>query len=242
MGRLRQPEQRTERCDFVGRVLDDEQEPSGNLRTLTTLRRLVGLVAVVLCFGLPGDPVAQVQDSACTCATSRGTNGWCPVHEFGYVGGVKVTSRQLYEAADAHGHQVDLSTFVCPTCRTAIATGGFCEVHRVGFVGKLAYFSRLTYELARAEVRSASSISCRICRKNAETSGWCAKSGIGMIGPFAIRDRHDFDLAAEALRVFKIANDAAPRCGYCAVAILTDTYCPVHRTAYRSGEVVPFVP
>jgi hypothetical protein len=63
-----------------------------------------------------------------------------------------------------------------------------------------------------------------------------------MIGPFAINKRHDFDLAAEALRVFKIANDAALRCGHCAVAILTDTYCPVHRIAYRGGEVVPFVP
>jgi hypothetical protein len=223
-------------------LLDDEQVARGNLRTLTPLRRLFGLVAVVALFSLAGNPVAQTQGDVCICATARATNGWCPVHEFGSIGGVKVTSRQLYEAADAHGHQVDLSTFVCPTCRSAIATGEFCDIHRVGFVGKLAYFSRLTYELARADVRSASSISCRICRKNAETSGWCAKSGVGMIGPFAIRNRHDFDLAAEALRVFKIANDAAPQCGYCAVAILTDTYCPVHRIAYRSGKIVPYVP
>ncbi len=178
----------------------------------------------------------------CICATSRETNGWCPVHDFGYIGGVKVASRQLYEAADAHGHQVDLSTFICPTCKRAIATGGFCDEHRVGFVNGLAYFSLLTYEMGRAEARPAASIKCATCRRNSESSGWCAKSSVGMIGPFAIRNRHDYDRAAEALRVFKIANDAAARCGYCAVAILTDTQCPIHRTTYKDGKVVPDVP
>ena len=174
----------------------------------------------------------------CLCATSRDTNGWCPVHELGYVGGVKVQSRWLYEAADAHGHQLDLSTFTCPACRAAIATSGFCEIHRVGFVHELAYYSRLTYELARGEVHPVSSISCPTCRKNAETYGWCSKSGVGMVGPFAIRNRVDFERAVEALKIFMVANETARRCNTCAVAIITDSECPACKIRYKNGKAV----
>ena len=187
-------------------------------------------------------PVARGLTEACNCATARETNGWCPVHELGYVAGVKVTSRWVYEAADAHGHVVDLSTYTCPTCRSAIATSGFCAEHRVGFVNKLAYYSLLTYELGKAEARRAGEISCPTCRKNAEAHGWCAKSGVGMIGPFAIRNRGDYDLAASALAIFIVANAAAPRCNYCAVAIITDSQCPVCKIRYKDGKAVPSDP
>ena len=187
------------------------------------MRRLAGLAAVAAA-------------AACLCATSRETNGWCPVHEFGYVGGVKVTSRRLYEAADAHGHKLDLTTFTCPTCRAAIATSGFCEIHRVGFVHEQAYYSRLTYELARGEVRVASSIACPTCRKNAETYGWCAKSRVGMVGSVAIRNRADFERAVEALKIFIAANEAARRCEYCALAIITDSECPACKIRYKNGK------
>lgn len=173
----------------------------------------------------------------CTCAVTRATNGWCPVHEFGYVGGVKVTSRWLYEAADAHGHEVDTSTFTCPSCKSAIATNGFCTAHRIGFVNKLAYFSRLTYELAKGEIRPAGSIHCATCRKNSESFGWCARSKVGMVGEVAIRNREDFDHAVSALRIFMVANETAGRCDRCAVAIITDTECPLHGIKYKDGKV-----
>jgi hypothetical protein len=174
----------------------------------------------------------------CTCASARGTNGWCPVHELGYVAGVKVTSRWLYEAIDAHGHQVDLTTYNCPSCQKAIATDGFCDAHRVGFVKKQAYYSLLTYELGKAELRPEGSIACPTCRKNAVAHGWCAKSGVGMIGPFAIKDRHEYDRAAAALDVFLIANREAARCNYCAGAIITDGECPICRIRYKDGKAV----
>jgi len=183
------------------------------------------------------DPASSLADE-CVCATSRAINGWCAIHEFGYIGGVKVTSRWLHEAADAHGHQVDPTTFNCTDCRRAIETDGFCPTHRIGFVGKLAYFSRLTYELARGEVRRAPSIACATCRKNSESYGWCARSKIGMVGEVALRDRASFDQAVAALKIFMIANETARRCDRCAVAIITDTECPVCRIAYKDGKAV----
>ena len=201
-------------------------------------RRLLAWVAAGVILAVSGAGSARGLDAVCTCASSRATNGWCPVHEFGYVGGVKVTSRWLYETIDAHGHTLDLSTFTCPDCRHAIATNGFCATHRIGFIDKQAYFSRLTYELGKAEVKPAGSITCATCRKNAETHGWCPKSGVGMIGPFAIRNRQDYDAAAKALAVFIAANEAAARCNYCAGAILTDSTCPVCKIAYKDGKAL----
>ena len=202
------------------------------------MRRLLFWAAVVTLVGALGAETARGAVEACTCASSRATNGWCPVHQFGYIGGVKVASRWLYEFADAHGHQLDLSTFTCPACRTAIATNGFCETHHLGFVDKMAYYSRLTYELGKAEPRPEGTIACARCRKNAETYGWCAKSAVGMVGPFAIRDRQEYDRAVAALTVFVAANEASRRCNYCAGAIMTNSECPACRITYRDGKAV----
>lgn len=203
------------------------------------MRRFVGLLTVVTAVSLFfGNVLAPSRAAECLCATSRQTNGWCPVHEFGYVGGIEVRSRWLYEFIDAHGHELDLSTFTCPTCRIAIATNGFCEIHRIGFVNKLAYFSLLTYELGKGEARSRASITCPACRKNSETYGWCAKSRLGMVGPFAIRNRQDFDRTVGALKIFLIANEASRRCHDCAGAIMTDSECPICKIAYKGGKAV----
>ena len=203
------------------------------------MRRLAGAIALAaIVWGPPAFSLAG-PSPPCTCTTARATNGWCSLHELGYVAGVKVTSRWLYEAADAHGHDVDVATFTCPDCRRAVATNGFCEVDRIGFVDNRAYFSRLTYELARGEIRPPSSIRCPTCRKNADTHGWCAKSRVGMIGEVAIRDRAAFDRAVAALDIFMVANAVAARCPYCAVAVITDTECPICRIAYKDGKPVP---
>ena len=203
------------------------------------MRSLAGLAAVIVALSVLASPATQGPIDGCGCATTRETNGWCPVHEFGYIGGVKVTSRWLYEFADAHGHELDLATFTCPSCRSAIAANGFCDVHRVGFVNKLAYFSLLTYELGKAEPRPATTITCATCRKNAETHGWCAKSEVGMVGPFALRDRSDFDRAVAALDIFVVANEASHRCNSCAGAILKDAECPACKIRYKDGKALP---
>lgn len=174
----------------------------------------------------------------CTCAAARSTHGWCQAHARGYVAAVEIRSRLLYEALDAHGHTLDLGTFQCASCKQAIASDGFCEEHRIGFVRKQAYFSRLTYELARGEHRDPASITCPVCRKNAESLGWCEKHGVGMVGSVAIRDRQAYERAAGAVGIVKAASEMAERCEHCAMAMVTDTQCPVHRIAYKDGKPV----
>ena len=152
------------------------------------------------------------------------------------MAGVEVKARILFETLDAHGHEVDLSTFPCPACRRAIETEGFCDEHKVGFVAKLAYFSRLTHELARAKVVEPSTIACSACARNARTRGWCSKHRLGMAGHFAIADREAYARVDKSLGILQVANEAATRCEYCATAIVTDTFCPVHRIKYREGK------
>ncbi len=203
------------------------------------MRRLAGLLAVAATLGptILADIPGTTRE--CVCAGARETNAWCSIHELGYVGGVKLTSNVVYLAIDPHGHDLDLSTFTCPTCRNAIASDGFCETHRRGFFKRKAYFSGLTYELGRAELQPASSITCRTCRKNSETHGWCAKSGVGMVGPFAVRDRRGFDRAVAGLGLLAAAERTAPRCHHCAVAILFDSKCPMCKISYKDGKAVP---
>lgn len=176
---------------------------------------------------------------SCTCAAAKTTHGWCEAHALGYVAAVEVRSRLLYDALDAHGHTLDLDTFQCASCKKAIASDGFCEEHRVGFVDRQGYFSRLTYELARGENRDPSSISCRACRKNSGSLGWCEKHGVGMVGSVAIKDRQAYDHAAKAVDILETANQAAKRCEHCAVAMVTDTQCPVCRITYKDGKPIP---
>ncbi len=177
--------------------------------------------------------------AACrSCAEARATNGWCDTHRVGYVASVPIRSERLHHAVDAHGHDVDPASFTCRSCVEALGRDGFCEAHRMGFVRKQAYFSRLTYLLARGEPAEPSTIGCAVCRKNAETHGWCERCKLGMAGATVIRDRREFDQLVAALARLHVANEAAQRCERCAVAIFTDTLCPVCRIRYADGKPV----
>lgn len=194
---------------------------------------------LAICLSLAGFAAETVVPKpACTCDKARVENGWCEAHERGFVASVELHSRLLYDAMDAHGHVLDLTTFTCDTCKSAIATSGFCPQHRIGLVKGQAYFSRLTYELARGERRDIAGISCPACRKNAASLGWCDKCRIGSVGPVAIRDKEAYDAVANAVAILQEANRVSESCQICALAIVTDTYCPWHKITYKDGKPV----
>ena len=176
--------------------------------------------------------------AGCTCHVPNEIGSWCEIHQVGHVALVEITSRSLFDALDTHGHDVDPSTFSCGACQAAIRTDGFCEEHRTGFVSQRAYFSRLTHVLAKGSPRSMAEIDCPVCRENARTLGWCDSCRIGMVGRIAIEDNESFDHVSRALAIVAVAQEAAATCEYCAVAIVTDTQCPVCRIRYRDGKPV----
>jgi hypothetical protein len=87
----------------------------------------------------------------CTCELERQRNGWCAACSVGYVADTAIHSKILYDALDAHGHDVDVASLPCASCREAARTDGFCTEHGRGFVHGQAYLSRLSYHLARGE-------------------------------------------------------------------------------------------
>ena len=102
----------------------------------------------------------------CTCPDSKVSSGWCRACQVGYVASVEIRSALLFEALDAHGHQINPDSIECGSCRTALESDGFCDACKRGFVAKELYFSPLTYHLAKGKVRDTSRIACRTCRLN----------------------------------------------------------------------------
>ncbi len=179
---------------------------------------------------------STLADATCSCDEARKIHEWCETHQVGWAAGIQIPSRMLWEAIDAHGHEVDPDSIDCEGCLAAMAADGYCEIHFMGFVGGEAYFSRLAYLMAQGSVVEPAKVDCAICRENAETSGWCERHGRGMLGAVAIDDRSAWEQAQRAYRVLLLAIEKAESCELCASAMVGDGRCPVHRTSYEDGK------
>jgi hypothetical protein len=160
---------------------------------------------------------ASPPQPSCTCNAAAAVGPWCERHEAGWIAGLRIDSRELYEALDLRGHAVDAATLECAACKTAHAGGGYCEEHGIGFRDGMAYHSALTYGLAGGEVRPPAEAGCTRCRE-----GWCETHRLGMIGHVELRDEADYRRAAEAFEQLLQATEIAATCESCATSMLTD--------------------
>lgn len=178
--------------------------------------------------------LAAAADAPCTCREAKLVNAWCKHCEVGYVAGIEVPYPMLFEALDAHGHDIDPASVTCPSCRRALVCDGYCEIDRYGFVDGRLYFSKLTWLVARGERRDVASLTCPVCRASATTRradaehspAWCETCKVGMIGNVAFRDRAMFDQAVKEYRMLLAAIETSRRCEYCGVARFLGSSCP----------------
>jgi hypothetical protein len=198
--------------------------------------RRIASIGVAACLGLAQ---ALGHDSAQECEQAKRTNGWCRAENVGYVASLPIRSRQLYEALDAHGHDIDPAAVTCETCRKALKGDGFCAAHRMGFVGGEAFLSPLTYHLARGRAIDPAAITCPICREHTRGIGWCEKHQVGIVGYRAVDDRQDFEALSRAYRILESAIDLSARCENCAAAMVADGYCAIHHVKYANGRAAP---
>lgn len=123
--------------------------------------------------------------SGCSCRQSEEIGAWCDEHAFGKLAGVTIRSKLLFETLDAHGHDLDLTSFECATCRAAIESSGFCDEHRTGFVDGRAYFSRLTHDLAGgaddAETRARIESALELVRKADREAERCEHCAVAIV-------------------------------------------------------------
>ena len=178
-------------------------------------------------------------NTACTNILAKVNNGWCNECELGYVAGVTINSQMLFEALDAHGHEIGPKGVQCRSCRQAIQIDGYCDRDQIGWVNQQAYFSTLTYRLAKGQSKDISKISCPLCRANAQTQGWCDSCQVGMVGNVAFGNKEDFQQASQPYEVLLAAAEMAGTCEVCATAMLFDSTCPVCKISYRNGKKVP---
>ncbi len=173
------------------------------------------------------------------CEQARRTNHWCRSGNVGYVAGLEIRSRFLYEVLDAHGHEIVPKAVKCEVCREALKSHGYCQAHRMGYVAGQAYMTPLTYYLARGRPIDPSSLTCPICRKHAQGIGWCERDQVGIVGYTALDDRKEFEELTKAYQILVAAIQMSSTCERCGGAMMADGYCAIHRIKYENGAPVP---
>lgn len=196
------------------------------------------IVAIALLAG-PGLPHGWSAGPQPACEEAKRTDGWCEAGNVGYVASVEIRSRMLYEALDAHGHDIEPEGVQCETCRMALKSDGFCPAHRMGYVRGEAYLSPLTYHIARGRRIDPAEVTCPACLEHTRGIGWCETHRVGIAGHVAIDDRERFEEFAGAYRILVAAVETSARCQTCAAAMVADGYCAAHRLKYKDGRGVP---
>lgn len=137
----------------------------------------------------PPSPPSDV----CLCAGIEPGTGWCSACKVGFVGSVRVSSADLFEMIDPHGHDLDPAGISCPVCRDALGANAFCEPCGIGYVSGRAYVSRLAYLMARGEPEDSPALEaefdrlhmamervadCELCGVASYVDGRCPKCRI----------------------------------------------------------------
>ncbi len=170
------------------------------------------------------------------CRMAATSNGWCQVCRVGYIATVEIRSAQLFEALDAHGHDIpDPMAMDCVVCREAFSTDGYCYDCRIGFVGGHGYFTKLTYLLAKGEAPDPAKVTCGVCAK---ADGWCTVCGQGMVGNVVFSDKKDYAAARKQFELLLRAVKESERCEMCSILLFYGGVCRACDITYRNGKVV----
>lgn len=176
------------------------------------------------------------QKPECCCQSADELSVWCDACGVGHVASVRIQSRQLFDALDAHGHDVLPQSFRCDECKKAFKADGFCHRCKIGFVHGKAYFSRLTYTLALGTLTKPGSFKCTRCREHTRSAGWCEQCNVGLVGCISFRDKQVFERAQDAVRVLRKAIEKLDECPSCAVALAVDRRCQRCKKSYEGGR------
>lgn len=181
---------------------------------------------------------AHAAEPRCTCSSQSEIGVWCDACNVGHIATVKIESKRLFDAVDAHGHQTRIESLRCNECRRLAKSGGFCESCRTGYVAGKAYFSKLTYLLAKGSMANSASATCKKCKVDMQRLSWCDACKVGMIGHIAFRDKELFAKALKARDVLVQAVQRVHECLSCAIAIAVDRSCRRCKKSYKDGKII----
>ncbi|MBU0638008.1 MAG: hypothetical protein KKB50_04025 [Planctomycetes bacterium] len=192
------------------------------------MMRILLAPALILALAVP----ALADCKACSVAKIDG--GWCDGCGAGYVAGVKIGSKKLYDALAAKEIKADAMS--CKGCKGAYDKNGQCGHCQVGFVDKQAYRSRVAYHLALGQAKDPAKIKCDSCKLAAKSHGWCGGCQVGLAGNRAYKDKQEYESAVKAHEILVAAAKAAEKCEACAVAMVTDGKCQAHDLKFADGK------
>ncbi|MAB78617.1 MAG: hypothetical protein CMJ89_04615 [Planctomycetes bacterium] len=172
-----------------------------------------------------------------SCADVHCLDGWCDSCSVGFIAGTEVSSKLVFDALDAHGHEYESESIDCESCQEAITTSDYCLDCSRGYWEGKAYFSVLSYQIAKAE--RGVEPGCAGCKAAVDEARWCSECLCGRIGDVSIRNRDDFEKAAGAFMVLRKALEEVQRCELCAASMAIDGTCPRCKIAYRRGHARP---
>ena len=181
-------------------------------------------------------------DANCVCQEARVHNGWCDSCGRGFVAGLTIESKNLFEALDAHGHVIDSSGITCDSCLGALSEDGFCDLHRWGYVDGKMYVSDLTWSLALGTIDEPDQLTCAQCRADCDHRGWCESCGVGHVGPVRFASREDYDRAVRQQDRLELALITLKRCEECSMRTFYGGVCGICGTdsltlpGYRVSE------
>ncbi len=207
------------------------------------LQGVLLLLAVSLNLWVWSSPVPPDAGGAgeCSCSVARQEHRWCAHCEVGYVAGQPVPSRSLFEALDAHGHDIDPTKIRCESCQKALSTDGFCDKCCFGFNGGLLYFSPLSWCVAKGTPRGVAESRPKTPSQpqskpakgpcSVEHVGlpkdtqFCESCGEGIVGNVVFTEAHLFDIARDELRCLRLSVARLEECEICAIAQFLRSRC-----------------
>lgn len=172
----------------------------------------------------------------CTCKTARVEGGWCGDCNKGYVAGITVASRKLYDALQ--GKPVNEADIRCPGCRKAMAAGGTCDSCRISYSGKQAFRSPFAAALAAGQRVKSEEITCPTCRGNADQHGWCDSCKAGIVHHRVFKEREAYDRAVKAWEILAASTKELGHCEQCAIAMATNGRCEQCKESFQDGKPI----
>jgi hypothetical protein len=197
------------------------------------MRKLAVLPFAVAALVLVGG--SAYADCGC-CDPLRTADGWCDSCEVGYVTGVRITSKKLFDAVA--GEKVDAEAMKCSACAKAVEQDGACDHCGVAFAAGKAYKSKVGQRLALGKAADRNKLICSMCRQNSRDHGWCDSCKVGLVGNRAFKDKKAYTHAAAARKVLLIAAMKAEKCSACAVAMVDDGTCDKCEVSFKDGRKV----
>lgn len=166
------------------------------------------------------------------CDKAMKENAWCDKCKHGFVAGISMDNKKLYDALA--GKAIDKAKLTCDGCKKVASDGGVCDKCHVGVIKGKAYPMAAYALLIGEPCKPESELKCDGCKKNLKSGGWCDACKCGIVGKMRYSDKAKYEAAEKAAKL--ISEAAKAKCDGCAVAMVTDGTCAQCKVTYKDGK------